>query len=234
MSASDLVPRVVLFVTDLERKNAALQLQLQGQESQFKEQEDKQLLVQITGPNRTPIHYEGSLKHGFPHRGTWSFNFLHNQKNDVVRLHFTLSLFTGLEIWVGGIFIDNFRAFDRFNEILFFPVRDDSGSRTGTGRGEIQCRPGGVIHRGRGPVHAINASIGPMTPADYKKLTNRDFDLQEQIALYHNLNFNICSIMIWKEKIPGIMSLLKKLGIPTTDEGDDVDIDDDADDDENN
>ena len=53
MSASDLVPHVVLLVTDLERENAELK-------SHLKEQEVKQLRVQITGPNRTPIHYEGS------------------------------------------------------------------------------------------------------------------------------------------------------------------------------
>ena len=66
MSASDLVPRVLLLITDLERENAELQVQL-------KEQEDERLLVQITGPNRTPIYYEGSLKNGAsgPGRNEW-------------------------------------------------------------------------------------------------------------------------------------------------------------------
>lgn len=58
-------------------------------------------------------------------------------------------------------------------------------------------------------------------------MTKRGVDVKEKIAFSHNLTFHICSIMIWKDKIPGIFSLLQKLGIPTSDEGDDVDIDDD-------
>jgi len=56
MSASDLAPRIVLVVTDdLEQENVEIK-------SQLKEQEDNQLLVQITGPNGTPIHSKVQLK----------------------------------------------------------------------------------------------------------------------------------------------------------------------------
>jgi len=223
--ASDLVPRVVLLVTDLERENAELK-------SELNEQEDERLLVQITGPNRTPIHYEGSLKDGHSFLGgMWRFVF--DQNNGVVRLHLPLSSsFTGLEMWVGGMCIENFRDIKKVDYYQFSPDDpDDSGSETG--RAEISFLPGGLIHQGRGPVQAIYASIGPMTYADCNKITDEQIDLQEQISLHDDLNFEIRSIFFRKDKISWIMSLLEKMGIPTTsDDYDDSDGDDDDDDDD--
>jgi len=232
MSASDLVPRVVLFLTDLKRENDELK-------SQAKEQEDQQLLVQITGPNRTPIHYEGSLKNGQSYGDNyWRFDF--DQNNGVVRLHLPLSSsFTDLEIWVGGMCIETFRDIKEVKYYDFSP--DDDYSEPLTGRAEFSFLPGGLIHRGRGPVQAIYASIGPMTYADCSKMIQEQrylgehMGLEEQISLHDDLNLEIRSIFFRKDKISWIMSLLEKMGIPTTlDDYDDSDGDNENDDDDDN
>jgi len=209
MSASDLVPHVVLFVTGLERENAELKSQLKEQKSQLKEREDKQLLVQITGPNRTPIYYEGSMKNGHNDISgiQWYLN-IRKKKNGVV-LPFSLSL-TDLEFWSGGIFIKNFQDVERLYGHHFTP--DDSGS--GTGIGFISFIVGKESRRERGPDYDITACIGPMTSADYNKLTDEQLDLKERIPLYDHVRWRIGTIRFRKDKIPGIMSLLEKLGIP--------------------
>mmetsp|Transcript_29904 Transcript_29904/g.30419 ORF Transcript_29904/g.30419 Transcript_29904/m.30419 type:complete len:219 (+) Transcript_29904:287-943(+) len=216
MSASDLVPRVVLFVTDLERKNAALQLQLQGQESQFKEQEDKQLLVQITGPNRTPIYYEGSLKHG----GSGPAGWIHfdNEGNNNDNL-LPLSLVIDSEVWLGGILIETFQDVDRFfswgnvKRIDIYPEKfTDEENAFGT--------------RGRSPVPCVSANIiGPMTDMEFSTLCGGlPLNLKEQLAVHDDLYLKIKYIVFRKKNIRGAMSLLKKLEIFTR-EDDDVDSD---------
>ena len=206
MSASDLVPRVMLFVSDLERKNAELK-------SQLKEQEDKQLLVQLTGPNGTPIHYEGSLKDGYSvFDRLWCFDVEGILNNDVLQLPISL-LFIDLEIWLSGLLIGNFQNVDRLYKSGVF-TQDFSGSETG--KGKIYFHPGGVTIRGRHPINKISASIGPMTYADYNKLTDEQLNFNDQkIALCDNLNFHIHSIKFNKDQIRGAMSLLEKLGIAT-------------------
>jgi len=228
MSASDLVPRVVLFISDMEGENDELKAQLKAKESQLKEQENERLLVQITGPNRTPIYYEGSMKNGYSNGDEWRL-LVFDPNNVAVRLHLTLSLFTDLEIWLGGVFIEHFQDVDRLNGYYFTP--DDSES--GRGMGFFDFLPGSVTRRGRRPVGVIHGSIGPMTSADYNKLTDEQLDLEEQITSHNNISFTIESINFRKDKIRGIMSLLEKFGIPTSDgvDEDEEDDDDDNDDD---
>ena len=173
MSASDLVPRVVLLVTDLKQENDELK-------SQMKEQEDKQLLVQITGPNRTPIHYEGSLKNGFSNGAVdslWQLDFEDNHNGVVHRhQHLPLSAFPKIEVWVGGIFIENFQERGTLYNDGFSLDDPKNLEGTGTGVGKLFFLPRrgeigpGETGRGNSPVHAIFASIGPLTYVDY--LTN--------------------------------------------------------------
>ena len=221
MSASDLVPRVVFFVTNLERENAELKLQLKEQESQLQEQEDKQLLVQITGPNRTPIYYEGSLKNGeaSPQRTEWCHfdeDDEGNTNNHDILL--PLSVFTDSEIWLNGILIETFQDVKKlFSALGHRRIQIHPGTGV-TGRGITQPRTLGV--QGRSPVTCIDASvIGSITDIEFSNLTSEQFycNLEQLIALHDDLNLKINFIVFRKKNISGAMSLLEKMGIHTSD-----------------
>mmetsp|Transcript_22863 Transcript_22863/g.25472 ORF Transcript_22863/g.25472 Transcript_22863/m.25472 type:complete len:224 (-) Transcript_22863:102-773(-) len=220
-TASDLVPRIVLCVTDLERKNTELQLQLQ-------EQEDERLLIQITGPNRSPIYYERSLKDGGPGLGRheWCNDFDKedegntNNNNDIL---LPFSSLTDSEIWLSGILIETFQdvtklfrlsSLGRHRNIQMHP-----GTGGDTGREMNQSRT--HIVGGRSPVICIDASIiGPMTDSEFLNLTSEPF-LEEQLAFHDDLHLKIRAIFFLQTNISGAISLLDKLGFRTSSGSDD-------------
>jgi hypothetical protein len=175
---------------------------------------EERLLVQITGPNGTPVHYEGSLKNSSsaPSGTLWNF-FLDKH------LVLPLNKLVDLEIRLGGNVVHRFDI-NAMTSDRFIPTpASDNFDLSNTGRMFFESR--------HSPVLFMYAKIsGPRLYADLMHLP-RVMNLEQVVALHQNdqvRDLIITGFTFKKSEISGSISLLEKLGISPiyVDEDDDI------------
>jgi hypothetical protein len=208
MSGSDLAPFIAVVLRDRTLYD------IQNGIDRLNELLDERLLVQITGQYGTPVHYEGSMKDGSPvefeNGDGW---FVQVDDNDVV---LPLNSISGLEIWMGGIFLHRFVS----NRV---GLTHDGGFDQATIKlpqmGQIGLILKSEILVGTSdPLLGIMATFGPILYADYQRLP-REMAMGELMLLSRNgtaRDLMIQGFAFRKSKIRGIISILEKLGISTT------------------
>jgi len=229
MSLSDMASFVAAVLkdgtmADLKRENNELRALV----------EDR-LLIHITGPQGTPIYYEGSLKNGSsPDSGMlWNF-FLENP------LSISLRSLAGMEIRIGEIVVHRFDM-NTITSDRFIPtpgnINPINNSPT-TGRMFFQSH--------HSPMLCMYARISSMNLVHLPRIMDlaQVVNLQVQDLIITGFTFK-------KSEISGCISLLEKLGISSSydeeipmftdecykyedNEYDDCDCDDDDDDDDDN
>ena len=175
---------------------------------------DERLLVQITGRDGTPVHYEGSMKNGSPVEldedgDGW---FVQVDDNDVV---LPLNSISGLEIWMGGIFLHRFVS-NRVG-LTHNGGFDQAATIKLPQMAQIGVMPTSEIGA-NDPLLGVMATFGPILYADYQRLP-REMAMSELMLLSRNgtaRDLMIQGFGFRKSKIRGIISILEKLGISTT------------------
>jgi len=222
-SISDLVPLVVAVLQDQAVIDKVDELQ-----QQLNDQINERLLLQVTGPNGTPVYYQGSLNDG----GTcvsdqgdgevWIVYFgkkqdNNNNNNTIV---VPLNLIDGLEIRFGGhlvLFMMDTRIQTNWYNY------DEEFDRNYINSNEPQM---GGIHFSdtdrKNPIHNVHGRVGPIPWSVYKdhKLDNMEWwNLRKyadddsnptQDLIITAIEFNK---YLWGESI---ISLVEKMGTSTT------------------
>ena len=217
---SDLAPFVAAtlrdkIVDDLKTENEKLREELARVA-------DRQLAVQVTGPNGAPVYYETSLKRGAycEHLGgkCWRVEF---DETAAIPLH----AISNLEIRVGGMVVQQFTQ-------TTFQALSMSESLSGGGGGG----GGGVTHRGGGgdneprmyeivflisqssPVDVGFGRFGPMRPSEFREVGSGPHKMRDLVRLCESglaRDLSMTSICFLKSKISGSMALLENMGVPT-------------------
>ena len=230
MSGSDLAPFVAAVLRDSTVDK------LKNENDELRELLEERLLLQITGQDGEPIHYETSMKHGTSKQGDnerdlWVVNMMigsNNKKentfdddNDVIRLD---SILIGkyLEIWVGGQFLQRFH-------LNTCRVRRMIGSNDGFNRNIKDVPQMGLIAilptleaSIYSSVPIIYAKFGPILFEEYHNLPQQLSSMGDLYSLIRASNNSTTKILMVqkllfrKSKIRGVISLLEKLGVSTT------------------
>ncbi|OEU18150.1 hypothetical protein FRACYDRAFT_225493 [Fragilariopsis cylindrus CCMP1102] len=197
MSGSDIAPFVAAVLRDEvvdEMKNEIDVLQ------------SERFLVQITGIDGTPIHYQGSMKNG--NRCGEDHWCVPLDENDAVA---SLALLDYFEIWLCGTLVHKSR-WDLLVITSMREYKENDNESSIMGMGSI------TVASTNSPIVAFTCGrIGPMLRADYDELTDV-MNLTQLMDLCHNgtaIGLNIEYIMFNKKKIAGILALLEQLGIDT-------------------
>ena len=208
ISGSDLAPFVAVIPIDRTLEDIQNDIEL------LNEPLDERLLVQITGRDGTPVHYEGSMKNGSPVEldedgDGW---FVQVDDNDVV---LPLNSISGLEIWMGGIFLHRFVS-NRVG-LTHNGGFDQAATIKLPQMAQIGVMPTSEIGA-NDPLLGVMATFGPILYADYQRLP-REMAMSELMLLSRNgtaRDLMIQGFGFRKSKIRGIISILEKLGISTT------------------
>ena len=179
--------------------------------------DDLRLLVQITGTNGTPVHYEGSFKHA--ERCSYDddldddiyLNFDDGSSHDVTTDGLPLSSLDEIKIRLGGVDVQRFNI-DGLIIHLYDGLYDEE-----TRTEDIQI----YVPSGSGPVEYVHGYIGPLPLGWQQKhvpqhagddmlltdllerVADENNDLTPQTLIIYGLSFRE------KDITPGIMSLIK-------------------------
>eukprot|EP00751_Fragilariopsis_kerguelensis_P017344 CAMPEP_0170837402 /NCGR_PEP_ID=MMETSP0734-20130129/2731_1 /TAXON_ID=186038 /ORGANISM="Fragilariopsis kerguelensis, Strain L26-C5" /LENGTH=243 /DNA_ID=CAMNT_0011204553 /DNA_START=48 /DNA_END=779 /DNA_ORIENTATION=+ len=212
------------FVASVMRDKTLTDLNTEIEE--LRKERDERLLVEVTGPDGTPVYYQASMKDGinsdYNDDGniTWLVQF-EQQKNgegDDIVLPLVESI-EGLEFRLGGIVALKMNRLQIFCKLLCL------------GTNKTKPKMGGVIfHEGyrseTETVCAISGKIGPILFDDCRALNG--ININELKAVAHDngqaQDLIITSVEFTKTKINGIISLLERMGIST--DGGGLNIDD--------
>jgi hypothetical protein len=223
MSGSDLAPFVAVVLRDSTVDK------LKNENDGLRELLDERLLLQITGQDGSPIHYETSMKNGTSKQGDnerdlWVVNMIgsdnkENTFNDnVIPLNNSIEKY--LEIWVGGQFLQRF-------DLNTCRLRRMIGTNDGFDRDIKDVPQMGLI----AILPTLDASVYSSVPIVYAKfgpiLFDEYHDLPQQMSMreliYRRTSNNGASkismikrLLFRKSKIRGVVSLLEKLGVSTT------------------
>jgi hypothetical protein len=214
MSGSDLAPLVAAVLQDrtvagMIQENNELKNEIDVLQSREKER----LLVQITGTNGTPIHYETSFKNAKRYDDDVDddiyLQFDKGSGDDITTDGFPLSSLNEIEIRLGGVVVQRFNIDDlniQFDDELY-------DEETRMEYIHIAPRPDGS-----GPIECVHGRIGPLplgwgqrhTGGDDMVLTNflelvadENNDLTRQTLIIEELTFR-------ERDVTGIMSFIKK------------------------
>ena len=151
MSGSDLAPFVAAVLRD------EVVDELIKENNELKSRENKHLLVQITGPNGTPIHYEGSFKNAEPQYSDFGTDGLPYTVGIVLRFgydgttdDFPLSSIGEIEIRSGGVVVQRFNI----DDLTIQFVQD--------GYDEESPMQFIALHNLSGPILCVDGKIGPL------------------------------------------------------------------------
>ena len=185
--------------------------------NELKSRENKHLLVQITGPNGTPIHYEGSFKNaepqysdfgtdGFPYTVGIGLRFVYDGTTD----GFPLSSIGEIEIRSGGVVVQRFNI----DDLTIQFVQDGYDEEN-----PMQCIAlhNNIYHRRHlsGPILCVDGKIGPlplgwgqnrraMLLTDFFELVaDENNGLTPQTLIIEGLLFD-------EKDIAGLMSVIRK------------------------
>jgi hypothetical protein len=233
MSGSDLAPFVAAVLRDSTVDK------LKNENDGLRELLEERLLLQITGQDGAPIHYETSMKYGTSKQGDnerdlWVVNMMigsNNKENNTfvddndvgIRLDSIIGKF--LEIWVGGQFLQRFDWNTcRVRRMCFNMI----GTNDGFDRNRKDVPQMGLI----AILPTLDASIYSSVPIIYAKfgpiLFEEYHNLPQQLSmrdLYHLIRasnngtpkiYMVQKLLFRKSKIRGVVSLLEKLGVSTT------------------
>jgi hypothetical protein len=223
MSGSDLAPFVAAVLRDSTVDK------LKNENDGLRELLDEILLLQITGQDGSPIHYEtsmknGTSKHGDNERDVWVVNMIgsgnkENTFDNVIPLN---SIGKYLEIWVGGQFLQRFDMNScRLRRMLGTNDGFDRDIKDVPQMGLIAIFPtlDASIYSS---VPVIYAKFGPIFFDEYHDLPRQQMSMREIINLSRTSNngtskiLMINKLLFRKIKIRGVVSLLEKLGVSTT------------------
>jgi len=205
MSLSDMASFVAAILKD------GTMADLKNENIELRALVEDRLLVHVTGPNGTPIYYEGSLRDGSsPDSGMlWNF-FLERH------LVLPLSSLADLEIRLGGTVLYRFDINTIISDYFILTPASDSSinlinNSPTTGRMFFQSH--------HSPMLCMYARIsGPMLYADLVHLP-RIMNLAQVVALHQNgkvQDLIITGFTFKKSEISGCISLLDKLGISSS------------------
>ena len=210
---SDLAPFVAAVlkdrtVADLKDENVELREQRDGQR-------DGRLVVQITGPGGTPIHYEASLANGYSSGGGESWTIDLEQRHDDAGNGFVVSLIDieELEIRLGGVAIQRFNrnALDIGCDILTTDFDRDN---------KMEPQMGGIMFVTRsecdGPLYTVHGRIGRILWEDYSTLAAGNNIEWDELMDTQARDLIITGLEFRKREIRGIITLLEDMGISTS------------------
>ena len=217
MSGSDLAPFVAAVLKD--RTVAEMIQEIDKLKSRQTEYENERLLVQITGTNGTPIHYEASFKNAerYTYEGYRDSPHIHVCFDDGSSRDLTTdglplsSLNNGIEIRLGGVVVQRINIddlnvqfeddlYDEENRMEYIMLQHINRRHLS---GLITCVDGkiGPLPLGWGQGHAG----GDMLLKDLLELVaDETNDLTPQTLIINELIFDE------KDLTPGIMSFIKK------------------------
>ncbi|OEU09128.1 hypothetical protein FRACYDRAFT_249041 [Fragilariopsis cylindrus CCMP1102] len=215
MSASDSAPLVAAILND---RTVAGLIQ---ENNELKSRENERLLVQITGTNGTPVHYEGSFKHAERYsydddrddRDSWYIylGFDKGSSDNLTTDGFPLSSLAGIKIRLGGVDVQRFNI-DGLIIHLYDGLYDEE-----TRTEDIHIH----VPNGSGPVEYVHGYIGPLPLGWQQKHVPQHAgddmlltDLLERVADENNdltpQTLIIKGLTFYENAIPGIMSFTKK------------------------
>ena len=190
MSGLDLAP----FVAAVFEDGAVAGLLQENDElkSRLTESKNERLVVQVTGKNGSPIHYEGSLKNakrfgndiGTDGLVVISLYFDNGSSHDLTTDGFPLSSLNQIEIRLGGVVVQRINI-DDLN--ITFVDHSDEENRLEyiTLHNNINRRP-----NGSGPISLMHGIIGPLPLGWGQRHTGGDdialTDLLEEVADENN------------------------------------------------
>ena len=193
--------------------------------NELREEREARLVVQITGPSGNPVYYESSLLDGASL--VWGTRWgLVNREAYTAESHADTSIplpvnaIESLEIRLGGVVVHHFDR-DLFFECMTTDVTDEDFDREKKKEPQMggfyfsTTRENTAVTRiQEGPVAIVNGRIGPMRWKDYEALDDywTMLDFYESGKEWHLV---LTGLEFYKSHIPGIMSLLKKMGIDT-------------------
>ena len=205
---SDLAPFVAAALKD------KTVVDLKQENDELRELIDKQLVVKVTGENGSPIRYEGSLKNiGMSEM---------KSSNEVTRWSLfcdskvlPLDSLWNLEIWVGGNLMERFNL--DINHIIDYPCHtyESVVNWNGDGDGTVEPQMMGVIRCNR-TIRGVSARFGSIPYADYEDEDLNELDLRGLKNIQQRTQAQdliIDEIEFRTREIPGILSLLKRIGI---------------------
>ena len=206
---SDLVPFVAAIIRDKTVDDMKDELE------KMKEQRDRQFLVQITGPNGTPIYYHGSLlddgynsPFGFRTKNGdfWAVNLKsNNNDDDAAAGRVTFNGIEELEFRLAGIVLQHLKM-----EQLRFQVKthlfDQKRQMCDTIIGNKSTKH---------PIATIFAVIGPIPCSSQEELETITRRIANADVLVQDMNMIITKLFFQKSRISGILSLLENIGVNT-------------------
>ena len=217
MSGSDLAPFVGAVLRD--RIIDEMQNQIDVLQSRQTESENERLLVQITGTNGTPIHYEESFRKAkrcnyYNADRTYnvvgiSLRFANDGRSDDLTTNgFPLTSLNELEIRLGGVVVQRFNADDLSIHFQNDPYDDNNH----------QMKFATLKRNCSGPITCVRGRFGPLPLGWGQELVGREmlltdfFELvpdenngltPQTLVVIHELKFD-------EKDITGIMSLINE------------------------
>ena len=184
MSGSDLAQFVATVLKD--RALVDMQQELEALRSKLKDNINKQLLVQITGPNGQPVYFEESLKNHEPaYDGQYCIRTqIHYDEIDCMSTDVELtidSIFGGLEIRLGGNVVERFNK----DTLDILGMENPVQTYAPEHRDELEWENYVISPKRDSQLYGMVVSFGPMTLTEYETLRQRGrMDIPEFIERF--------------------------------------------------